>query len=168
MGNAWGDLETFDIDGIQGRHIVEYSEQRWPKGGMLPNYFFVGWCLGTPLLYNLVDFWRARESKCLMVLSLLESLKARRRLQWGLFFIGSLLCPKKDKSIHRRARPSYRGWQTSLPLVVQSGWKMLNLYWMDGHLDTFMSMNETKFSQQSFLNEKARKELNDNPWWAFS
>ena len=32
-----------------------------------------------------------------MVLSILESLKARRRLQWGIFFIGILLCPKKDK-----------------------------------------------------------------------
>ena len=46
----------------------------------------------------------------------------------GLFFVGSLLFPKKDKSIHRRARPSCRGRETSLPLVVQSGQKMLNLY----------------------------------------
>ena len=30
--------ETFDTDGIQGRHIVEYSEQRRPKVRMLPNY----------------------------------------------------------------------------------------------------------------------------------
>ena len=38
--------------------------------------FFVGWCLGTPLWYDLVDFWRAREGKCSMVLSILEILKA--------------------------------------------------------------------------------------------
>ena len=58
---------------------------------------FVGWCLGTPLWYDLMDFWRAREDKCSMVLSILESLKARRRLQWGLFFVGSVLCPKRIK-----------------------------------------------------------------------
>ena len=58
------------------------------------------------VVYNLVDFWQARECKCSLVLSILESLKARRRLQWGLFFIGSLLCLKKDKSVHRRACPS--------------------------------------------------------------
>ena len=44
-----------------------------------------------------------------MVLSILESLKARRRLQWGLFLIDSLLCPKKVKSVRRRARPSFEG-----------------------------------------------------------
>ena len=103
----------------------------------------------------------------LNVLSFLESLKAWRRLQWGIFFIGSLLYPKKDKSIHRRARPSCRGWENSLPLVVQLRQKRLNLYWLEGYSDTFMSMNETKFARQYFLDEKAGKELNDNPCWAF-
>ena len=28
----------------------------------------------------------------------------------------------------------------------------------------FYVMNETKFAQQSFLDEKARKELNNKPW----
>ena len=142
----------------------------WTKAtqcGNAAKLFFVGWCLGTPLWYNLVDFWRAREGKCSMVLSILESLKAWRRLQWGIFFIGSLMCPKKDKSIHRRAFPSYRGWETSLPLVVQSGRKRLNLYWLDNHSDTFTSMNGTNFAWQYFLDEKAGKELNSNPWWAF-
>ena len=129
--------------------------------------FSMGWCLGTPLWYDLVDFWRAREGKCLLVLSILESLKEGRRLQWGLFFVGSLLCPKKDKSIHRRAHSSCRGWETSLLLVVQSGRKSLNLYWLDGHSDTFTSMNKTKFARQYFLDEKDGKELNDNPWWDF-
>ena len=108
-GKYLEEVDNFDIDGIQGRHIAEYFEQRLPKGGMFPNYFFVGWCLGTPLWYDLVDFWQAREGKCSMVLSILESLKARRRIQWGIFFIGSILCPKKDKSIHRRAFPSFGG-----------------------------------------------------------
>ena len=119
----------------------------------------VGWCLGTPLWYDLMDFWQAREGKCSMVLSILDSLKAWRRLQWGLFFIGSLLCPKKDKSIHRRAHPFFRGWETSLPLVVQSGRKRLNLYWLDGHSDTFTSMNKTMFTWQSFLTRRLEKSL---------
>ena len=34
--------ENFDTDGIQGRHITEYSEQRHPKGEMMPNYFLRG------------------------------------------------------------------------------------------------------------------------------
>ena len=38
-GKYLGEVDTFDIDGIQGRHIAEYSEQRRPKVGMLPNYF---------------------------------------------------------------------------------------------------------------------------------
>ena len=36
------EVHTFGIDGIQGRHIVEYSEQRRPKVGMLPNYYLWG------------------------------------------------------------------------------------------------------------------------------
>ena len=36
------DVNTFDIDGIQGRHIEKYSEQRQPKVGMLPNCFLWG------------------------------------------------------------------------------------------------------------------------------
>ena len=143
----------------------------WTKAtqcGKASKLFSVGWCLGTPLWYDLVEFWWAREGKCSMVLSILESLKARRRLQWGIFFVGSILCPKKDKSIHRRAHSYWMGWETSLTMVVQSGWKRLNLYWLDGHSDTFTSMNETKFARWSFLDEKAGKELNDNPWWAFS
>ena len=35
-------VDTFYIDGIQGRHIAEYSEQRRPNVGMLPNYFLWG------------------------------------------------------------------------------------------------------------------------------
>ena len=38
-GKYLEEMDTFDIDGIQGRHIVEYSEQRRPNVGMLPNYF---------------------------------------------------------------------------------------------------------------------------------
>ena len=41
-GKYLEEVDTFDIDGIQGRHIAEYSEQRRPKGGMLPNYFLWG------------------------------------------------------------------------------------------------------------------------------
>ena len=41
-GKYLGEVDTFDIDGIQGRHIVEYSEQRRPIGGMLPNYYLWG------------------------------------------------------------------------------------------------------------------------------
>ena len=70
-----GEVETFGIDGIQGGHIIKYSKLRRPKVGMLPNCLFVGWCLKTLLWHDLVDFWRARESKCSMVLSILESLK---------------------------------------------------------------------------------------------
>ena len=33
---------TFDTNGVQGRHIVEYSEQRRPNVGMLRNYFLWG------------------------------------------------------------------------------------------------------------------------------
>ena len=58
-GKYLEEVDTFDTDGIQGRHIVEYSEQRRPNVGMLPNYFFVGSCLGTPLWYDLMEFWRA-------------------------------------------------------------------------------------------------------------
>ena len=29
-GKYLGEVDTFDIDGIQGRHIAKYSEQRWP------------------------------------------------------------------------------------------------------------------------------------------
>ena len=36
-GKYLGEVDTFDIDGIQGRHIVEYSKQRRPNVGMLPN-----------------------------------------------------------------------------------------------------------------------------------
>ena len=34
-----GEVDTFDIHGIHGRHIAEYYEQRKPNVGMLPNYF---------------------------------------------------------------------------------------------------------------------------------
>ena len=37
-----GEVDTFDIDGIQGRHISKYSEHRKPNVGMLPNYFLCG------------------------------------------------------------------------------------------------------------------------------
>ena len=77
----------------------------------------------------------------------------------GLFFIGSILFPKKDKSIHRRACPSCRGWETSLPLVVQWGWKRLNLYRLDGHSDAFMSMNETNFARKYFFMRRLEKNL---------
>ena len=35
-------VDTFDTDGIQGRHIAEYSEQRRPNVGMLANCFLWG------------------------------------------------------------------------------------------------------------------------------
>ena len=41
-GKSLEEVDTFDIDGIQGRHIAEYSKQRRPKVGMLPNYFLWG------------------------------------------------------------------------------------------------------------------------------
>ena len=41
-GKYLEEVDAFDIDGIQGRHIAEYSEQRQPKGGMLPNCFLWG------------------------------------------------------------------------------------------------------------------------------
>ena len=41
-GKYLGEVDTFDIDGIQGRHIAEYSEQRKPNVGMLPNCFLWG------------------------------------------------------------------------------------------------------------------------------
>ena len=36
-GKYLGEVDIFDIDGIKGRHIAKYSEQRRPKVGMLPN-----------------------------------------------------------------------------------------------------------------------------------
>ena len=75
-GKYLEEVDAFDTDGIQGRHIAKYSKQRRLKGGNAAKLFSLGWCLETPLWYDLVDFWRARESKCLMVLSILESLKA--------------------------------------------------------------------------------------------
>ena len=41
-GKYLGEVETFGIDGIHGRHITEYYEQRRPKVGMLPNCFLWG------------------------------------------------------------------------------------------------------------------------------
>ena len=41
-GKCLEEVDTFEIDGIQGRHFVEYSEQRRPKGGKLPNWFLWG------------------------------------------------------------------------------------------------------------------------------
>ena len=41
-GKYLGEVNTFDIDGIQGRHIAEYSKQRQPKMGMLPNCYLWG------------------------------------------------------------------------------------------------------------------------------
>ena len=41
-GKNLGEADTFGIDGIQGRHIIEYSEQRRPKVGMLPNCYMWG------------------------------------------------------------------------------------------------------------------------------
>ena len=35
-------VDTFGVDGIQGRHIAEYIEQRRPKVGMLPNIYLWG------------------------------------------------------------------------------------------------------------------------------
>ena len=40
-GKYLEEVDTFDTNGIQGRHIAEYSEQRQPKGGMLPNCFLL-------------------------------------------------------------------------------------------------------------------------------
>ena len=55
-GKHLEEVDAFDIDGIQGRHIAEYSEQRKPKGGNVSKLFSVGWCLETPLWYDLVEF----------------------------------------------------------------------------------------------------------------
>ena len=41
-GKYLEEVDTFDIDGIQGRHIAEYVEQRRPKVGMLLNYYMWG------------------------------------------------------------------------------------------------------------------------------
>ena len=41
-GKYLGEVDTFDIDGIQGRHIAEYYEQKRPKVGMLPNCYLWG------------------------------------------------------------------------------------------------------------------------------
>ena len=41
-GKCLEEVDTFEIDGIQGRLIADYFEQRQPKGGMLPNYFLWG------------------------------------------------------------------------------------------------------------------------------
>ena len=41
-GKYLEEVGTFDTDGIQGRHITEYFEQRQPNVGMLPNYFLLG------------------------------------------------------------------------------------------------------------------------------
>ena len=41
-GKYLEEVDTFDIDGIQGRHITEYSKQKKPNVGMLPNCFLWG------------------------------------------------------------------------------------------------------------------------------
>ena len=41
-GKCLGEVDTFGIHGIQGRLIVEYSEERRPKGGMLPTCYMWG------------------------------------------------------------------------------------------------------------------------------
>ena len=41
-GKYLGEVNTFGIDGIQGRHTTKYSEQRRPKVGMLPNCYLWG------------------------------------------------------------------------------------------------------------------------------
>ena len=42
-GNVTVDGQYFgEVDGIQGRHIAEYYEQRRTNVGMLPNYFLWG------------------------------------------------------------------------------------------------------------------------------
>ena len=38
-GKYLEEVDSFDIDGIQGRHIAEYYEQRQPKGGCCQNIF---------------------------------------------------------------------------------------------------------------------------------
>ena len=38
-GKYLGEVDTFGIEGLQGRYIAEYSEQRRPKVGMLPNCY---------------------------------------------------------------------------------------------------------------------------------
>ena len=41
-GKCLGEVDTFGIDGIQGRHIAEYYEQKRPKVGMLSNCYMCG------------------------------------------------------------------------------------------------------------------------------
>ena len=55
-GEYLEEVDTFDIDGIQGRHIEKYFEQRRTNGGNAAKLFSVGWCLRTPLWYDLMDF----------------------------------------------------------------------------------------------------------------
>ena len=58
-GKYLEEVDTFDTDGIQGRHIIKYSEQRRLECGDVAKLYSMGWCLGTLLWYDLVDFWRA-------------------------------------------------------------------------------------------------------------
>ena len=48
-GKYLEEVDIFEIDGIQGRHIVEYSKQRRPNEGMMTNYFLWG---GEPKKVN--------------------------------------------------------------------------------------------------------------------
>ena len=38
-GKYLAEVDTFNANGIQVRHIAKYPEQRRPNVGMLPNYF---------------------------------------------------------------------------------------------------------------------------------
>ena len=105
MGNTWRRWTLLILMGSKEDTLQSTLNKGKPMWECFQTVFY-GVVSRDTMWYDLVDFWWAREGKCSMVLSILESLKAWRRLQWGLFFIGSLLWPKKDKSIHRRARPS--------------------------------------------------------------
>ena len=56
-GKYLEEVDTVDTDGIQGRQIAKYSEQKVTQCGDASKLFSVGWCLGTPLWYDLMDFW---------------------------------------------------------------------------------------------------------------
>ena len=65
-----------------------------------------------------MDFWLAREGKCSMVLSILESLKHEENSSGGSFLLVVSYSQKTIKLYIGELAHPFRGWETSLPLVV--------------------------------------------------